>query len=507
MTDPKSETRDEKPGEPEDQNFAALFEAYSSGMSEDLRVGDRIKTVILSVEGDSVFVDTGTKSDGIVDTRELLDEQGVFPFKPGDPLELFVIAKSESEVRLSRVLTGVANMELIREAFEARMPVEGKVKEPCKGGLVVELFQRRAFCPISQIDTRFVDKTDDYIGQSYEFLITRFDGGGRNLVVSRRQLLHRIQEEAKKKFMTDLVIGAIVDGIVTRMMPYGAFVELIPGLEGMIHLSEVSWSRAESITSVLKPGDPVKVKVIGIEKAAKPGKKEQLKIGLSLKQTTADPWTTVEEHFKPGDRITGRVTHTADFGAFVEIVPGIEGLVHVSELSHDRIAKVEGFVQSGQVVSVTIKEIDPNRRRLSLSMKDAEGDPWLDIMSRFAVNQVVEGTLERKERFGFFINLGPGITGLLPKSVFKNAERPAEIERLRPGARLNVTIAEILPQERRISLTVGDEPGEKNWQQFLGTSEPSSPGVGTLGSKLLQALKEKKIVATGSRLGIMTSDV
>lgn len=473
--------------EHEEESFADLFESYSAGMKDDLKVGDKITARIISIGKNSVFLDTGTKVDGVMEPAELLDKDGNMPYHEGDEIELYVVLQNEHEIRLSKAISGVGGIELLQDAFASAIPVEGKVSATCKGGFHVEMLQRRTFCPISQIDVNFVETPEDYVGQTFQFLITQFEERGRNIVVSRRKLLAKAIEKEKKAFLGTLNKGDLIEGRVTRLMPYGAFVELTPGLEGMVHISELSWSRADKPDDIVQVNDRVTVKVVDISDS---DKKNQKKIALSMKQVSGDPWDTIEEKIHAGDKMNGKVTRCMDFGAFVEIAPGIEGLVHVSEMSYvKRIIKPDDVVKPGETISVLVKELDLKARRISLSMRAAEGDPWLEVSDMFRVGQVVTGTLEKKEKFGYFISLAPGITGLLPKSKISASEKPAAIEGLKVGDPLAVTVETIRLLERKISLTPGDATDEGAWKNFAPAA-PHEP-VGDLADKLRQAMAAK----------------
>jgi small subunit ribosomal protein S1 len=219
------------------ETFADLFESYSAGTGEDIQVGDKVKGKIISIGKDTVFVDAGTKIDGAVSKGELLDADGLLPYKEGDVLELYVVSVGENEIKLSRALSRRGSPVVLRDAYEHSIPVEGKVKEKCKGGFVVEIMKRRAFCPINHIDLRFVENPDSYLGEVFQFLITRFEENGRNIVVSRRQFINKELEEARGKFFDQMEAGVELEGKVARVMPYGVFVELFPGVEGMVHSS------------------------------------------------------------------------------------------------------------------------------------------------------------------------------------------------------------------------------------------------------------------------------
>jgi len=471
----------------EEESFAELFESYTKGMNEDIRVGDKVKGAIISVGKDSVFVDTGTRTDGFVEKTELLDEGGQFTFKEGDMLELYAVAVTGTEIRLSKAIAGIGGAELLRDAFENAIPVEGRVKAVIKGGFQVEVVQRRAFCPISQMDLRYVENPEEYLDQVYEFLITEFDEDGRNIVVSRRKLLNRAVEKARQAFYADLTMDDLIEGRVTKLMPFGAFVGLAPGVEGMIHISELGWSRVENPDEVLHVGESVQVKVIGIEPSEK---SDQLKIALSIKQTLEDPWETVDQRYHEGDAVRGKVTRCLDFGAFVEIEPGIEGLVHISEISYTRrISRPEDVVSPGDRVQVLIKEMDKTKRRISLSIRDVEGDPWAGVEERYRVGQSVKGTVEKQENFGVFVSLEPGVTALLPKSTLREVSKPGGIEKMRPGDHITVVIQRISAGERKITVGPGDEGDEGDWRSF---SSDKGAAVSSLGEKLMEALQSKK---------------
>ncbi len=243
----------------------------------------------------------------------------------------------------------------------------------------------------------------------------------------------------------------------------------------------------EKTGEAIKTGDEITVKVLSVEK----GEKNQLKISLSVKQVGGDPWESGEMTFNAGDKIQGKVTRCTDFGAFVEIAPGIEGLVHVSEMSYvKRVSKPEDMVKPGDVVDVMIKEADMSKKRISLSMRDAEGDPWINVRQKYAVGASVTGTLEKKEKFGYFITLEPGITGLLPKSKFSKSEKASLFEKLRIGDSITVVIDEVKIKDRKISLGIGEEKSEEDWRKYTKPTQKAS--LSSLGEKLQQAMQAKR---------------
>ena len=486
------------------ESFAELFEEYSQGLGESVKVGDKVTGRIISVSGDSVFIDTGTKIDGVAEKPELLDDKGEFPYAEGDEIELYVVQADASTIKLSRALSGAGGAEILREAYESRLPVEGRVQSTCKGGFNIEVMKRRVFCPVSQIDTRFVEDPETYVGQEFQFLIEKFEQNGRNVVVSRRRLLEREQSAAREEFLASVKPGAVLEGTVVRLQPFGAFVELVPGVEGLVHISELGYARVATPEEVTAVGDKVQVKVLEIAAGKKPG---QLKISLSVKQTQADPWETVSERVKIGEKVTGKVVRCADFGAFVEILPGIEGLVHVSEMSYEkRVTKGDEIVKPGDMVSVVVKDVDPAKRRIGLSLKDAAGDPWMEVPTKYASGQAVQGTVEKRETFGLFITLEPGITALLPGANIRKAIDPKPFDALKPGDAVSLVVENVDAGARRISLAPADVKDEDEWRSMAkprknaGAPRSSAPktvvagdsgGFGSLGAALQQALKDK----------------
>ena len=456
------------------EDFGALLEAYGGDIGGSVQVGDKINGKIIAIGSETVFVDTGTKIDGVVDKKELLDDKGQLPYGVGDRLELFIIAADEGEIRLSRALSGIGGVQLLTDAFRNRIPVEGRVTETCKGGFRVAVMQRTAFCPISQMDAKFVDTPENYVGETLLFSITQFEDKGRNIVLSRRKLLEHEQQKAREVFLTTLTTGAVLTGTVTRLMPYGAFVELIPGLEGMVHISELSWSRVEKPEEAVRPGDRVQVKVLSIDAQEEGSSRE--KIALSVKQVTGDPWADVFDRFHPGDIIKGKVTRCAPFGAFVEIAPGIEGLVHISEMSFvKRVQKPSDIVTPGEPVTVTVKTIDGEKRRISLSIRDTEGDPWAEVPERYPVGRSVTGVVEKKEKFGYYIAL--------------EATNPKVYDNIKIGSSIAVVIDSIDSQNRKVTLAPGHGDAVEDWQKYAG-GPPAA--LSPLGEKLKMALSDKR---------------
>jgi small subunit ribosomal protein S1 len=477
---------EELPAEDLEPSFADLLDSYSSKITRNIEIGNKISGRIISIGKDSVFLDTGTQIDGVANRGDLLNSKGEFPYVIGDIVELYVVSAKEDEILLSKAISGSGDNTLLNEAYHNEIPVNGKVIEQCKGGFHVDIHQTRAFCPVSQMDISYIENPESFIGQSFDFLILQFEEKGRNIVVSRRELLKQDLENKKELFLKTLSVGAVLTGRVSRVMPYGAFVELIPGLSGLVPISEISWSHIENPEDVLKADDTPQVVVISIQQRPE----GDPKIALSIKQVLENPWSHVRDQFHVGDRVKGRITRLAPFGAFVELAPGIDGLVHLSEISYtQRVNRPEDFLQPADEVYVLIKEIDLLKKRISLSIKDAEGDPWMDVPEKYKIGQTFEGMLQKKEKWGYIVTLEPGVVGILPLSKIRSSGQPAAVESLKPGRAMTVIIDEIKPEERRITLRL-DDPEDENWQQFSPRKSPSS--IGTLGDKLQQAFDQAK---------------
>jgi small subunit ribosomal protein S1 len=485
MTEKFDESPDPNAGE---MSFEELFESYGETLGRELGPGDMVEGKIISIGRTHVYIDTGTKSDGVVEKQELLDENGDLPFQEGDVVTLYVVSLSESEIILSKAISGAGKAALLEDAVQNRTPVEGKVTGVIKGGFTVDILGKRAFCPVSQMDVNYVETPEDFVGQTLRFLVTRFEENGRNIVISRRNLLQEERKAAQQAFFADVSVGDTLQGKVTRLMSFGAFIELTPGVEGMAHISELSWSRVDNPDEVVKPGDGVLVKLLSIEHQEG---QDLPKVALSLKQTASDPWDSVDEVFKPGDQVTGKVLRLTHFGAFVEIAPGVDGLVHISEMSHTRrVSRPEEVVEKDQEVQVVIKSIDMDARRVSLSIKDALGDPWTGISVRYRSGDIMDGRLEKRESFGLFIGLEPGVTGLMPVSVIRKATDAKMYDGLKPGDKVAVMVQQVDEEKRRISLAPPDQKESEDWQQFAG-SKKDRP-VGTMEQVFMDALKKKK---------------
>jgi small subunit ribosomal protein S1 len=358
----------------DDNDFEALMRELERTVGDSdaamPRVGERVRGTVVAVGSEQVFVDIGAKAEASIDVENLKDADGNTSVSVGDTVEA-VVASVDAETgaivlggRHGKQLHGAAELE---DAYRQGLPVEGTITGAIKGGLEVRVAGHRAFCPASQADIRFIEDLSSMVGQHHAFRITKLEGGRRlNLVVSRRALLEEQQAALAAETREQLKEGAVMTGTVTGMKEFGAFVDL-GGVEGMVHISELALGRVGHPQDVLRLGQEVEVAVLRIEQTGNPKRPE--KIALSIRALAKDPWSDAANRYPPGTRINGTVTRTQPFGAFIELEPGLEGMVHVSELGAGRrINHPDEVLRSGQPVEVTVLQVDGERRRIGLSL-------------------------------------------------------------------------------------------------------------------------------------------
>lgn len=349
-------------------DFAQMFERSLSRVGAKVEVGDKVRGEVLSIGKEQVFVSTGTIDDGIVLNIEFADHPNFAAIKVGDFLDLYVVRVSGGQIYLSPNPTAKNLSEDLEDAFDMMLPVEGRVSEVVNGGFRVAVLGKTAFCPLSQIDLRRGIDSASYVGQKLTFMITQFDPKGRNIVVSRRKLLEEQKAASQAAFGDEYKTGDSIQGKVTRLEKFGAFVEIADGVEGLCHISELAWSRVENPGDVMRVGEVHSFKILKIEQ----GLNDRLNVSLSLKQASAAPWDNLPQQIQSGVVVSGRVTKLMKFGAFVEVAPGIEGLLPLSEMSEvKRITRCEELLRPGQVINVMIKEVRQSEQKLLLSLKDA----------------------------------------------------------------------------------------------------------------------------------------
>jgi len=351
----------------DNKGFAALMaEMGAEAPSRGPSVGDQVTGTVVAIDGQTVFVDVGAKAEAVLERSELDDEH---PVKVGDSLKAFVVARKGGQISLGMRLGRGDDAAALQQAHDAGMPVLGKVSAVNKGGLEVDVGGMRAFCPLSQIDIARVDDPAIYVGQELEFAVTKLESEGKgrfNVVVSRRVLLEKQRASLAAETLSKLAVGAIVRGKVSHIKEFGAFVDL-GGLDGLLHKSELGFGRVVKTEDVVSVGDVVEAQVTRIEPPREPG--QSSRISLSLKALQKDPWDELVATVPKGAQRTGKVVRLESFGAFIELADGLDGLVHVSELADRRVGHPREVVSPGQEVDVVVLDIDSERRRLALSMK------------------------------------------------------------------------------------------------------------------------------------------
>ncbi|HYC59618.1 MAG TPA: S1 RNA-binding domain-containing protein [Thermoanaerobaculia bacterium] len=401
--------------------------------------GEPLRGTIVSISGDDAYISYGGPSEAVMDAAEL---EGL---DIGDQIEATVV-KTGAELRVSRkLIKGKASLDQLRAAFENRLPVEGRVTGRNKGGFEVNIAGLRAFCPLSQIALGKIENPDAFVNQTIEFRVTELSEDGRRIVVSRAALLKEEAAERAAETRARIVPGAELTGRIKTLTPFGAFVDL-GGIDGLLHVSEMSRRRVTNPQDVVQIGQEVHVKVIKIENDGK-------RISLSMKDQEPDPWSDVADRYTPGTQFNGRIVRSTDFGYFVEVEPGVDGLVHVSQLPHG-VKPGDAEVAIGSNVQGWVREVDPSKKRLSLSLRAvATEDPWETAAHRYSAGRVVEGTVDHGAAPGIFVELEPGLTGLIPNSEINAPAGTDPSEMHKAGEKLLVRIMSIDPQRKRISLS------------------------------------------------------
>ena len=353
--------------------FAAMLEAESATAPAEGKVGDKVTGTIVQIGEADAFVDCGLRNELPLAVSEISDGAGEFTHNVGDEITGH-IAKGTDGLKLTLGLNlRDAGREVFRQAYESGTPVEGKVGETNKGGFSIDLGGTRAFCPFSQIDVRRADDPTVFVGRTLKFKILEVSDDGRNVVVSRRAFLQSKRDDEARETRANLSLGDALAGVVTRLVPFGAFID-IGGIEGLVHISQISHQRVGDPSEVLQEGQTVQVKVLEIQNLGQ-GRSER--ISLSIKALASDPWPEAANSMTPGTDVEGRVTRLVDFGVFVQLQPGVEGLIHISELANRRIVHPREVLNEGDEISVRVLDVDLSRRRISLSARQAadyEGD-------------------------------------------------------------------------------------------------------------------------------------
>lgn len=423
----------------------ALYGFDKSGADEStqpIRRGvHRGRVLSVDLKDDAVFVDFGGKSQGVAPLSQFDEAPAV-----GADMEFNVERYDPREGLLILSRKGSAATNVTWDNLEIGQIVEGVVTGVNKGGLELQIKSMRAFMPAGQVDLYFNPDLSVFMGQKLTAEVTQFDAHSKNLIISRRNILEREKAEAKQKMLEEIAEGQVRRGTVRSVMDYGAFIDL-GGIDGLLHVSEMSHRRGVKPNDFVKVGDMVEVKIIKFDR-------ETAKLSLSLKQAMADPWVGVEGKYGVGMSLTGRVSKVEGFGAFIEIEEGVEGLLPVSEMSWQRIKHPSDLVKEGDTLRLVVISIDAANRRMSFSLKQAGPDPWSKATERYAVEMIVSGAVTRVVDFGAFVELEPGLEGLVHISELADHRVKTAGEVVKPGQQVKVSILEIDAQARRMSLSI-----------------------------------------------------
>jgi small subunit ribosomal protein S1 len=468
------------------EEYERMMEMYN-GTLASIEEGEIVKSRVLEIRDNMVVLDIGFKSEGTVPREEFKDLPDL---KPGDEVEVLLehLEDQEGSVVLSKKKADFMRVwERIRLAYENDQPVEGTLVKKIKGGVVVDLMGVDAFLPGSQIALRRVPNIDELLGQKYEFKIIKLNKRRRNIVVSRRVILEVERAGKREKLMKELQKDQVRKGVVKNITDFGAFIDL-GGVDGLLHITDMSWGRISHPSELVHIGQELDVKILDIDW-------ERERISLGLKQLQSYPWKDVAAKYPVGTRVQGKVVSITNYGAFVELEPGIEGLVHISEMSWTRnVRHPSKLVSIGEVIEAVVLKVDPNEEKISLGMKQTEQDPWMVLPLRYPVGTRINGKVRNLTSFGAFVEIEPGIDGLIhisDMSWTKRVQHPSEV--VKKGDAVDVVILNIDAENKRISL--GLKQAEEDPWLRIGETYP----VGTeLRGKVVRLMEKGVVVDIGN---------
>ena len=476
-------------------SFADMFARGEVTVAKQrtLRQGDQVEGVVAHISADAVFLDLDDKQQAFFERIELEDADKQLTVKLGERLSGFIVSTEDGQTKLAkRFGKGEISTEHLQLAYNGGIAIEGKVVGVNKGGLDVEISGLRAFCPASQIDNRFTGDTSEFVGKSFSFVITRLDG--KNVVVSRRTLLEREAKESREKVLAGITVGALMKGKVSQTRDFGVFVDL-GGIEGLIPMRELSHDRGIRADEAVQIGDVVEVLVKNIEQKKDNKGRDKTEITLSLKALARDPWENIEMVAPIGRVIAGQVTRTAEFGAFVRLASGIEGLLHISELPSParseqsaKVQKAEDVVQIGSAILVRVVNVDPVKKRVGLALaSDGATAGGTEHATRLVVNQIVKAVVEKVETYGVVVQL-VGMKGRAARATIPNAETNtragADLRKDFPaGKEITAKVTDATEGRTRLSIKAALDDAERaDFDTFRAGMKGA--GMGTFGDLL-----------------------
>jgi small subunit ribosomal protein S1 len=452
LSDPVEAKLDAGDGEEPDDGgttMESVMDMYEESFKR-FAEGEVVTGRVISIDKDHVLVDIGYKSEGQIRINEFRKEDGSIPVEVGDKVEVMVEWWDDEEERVVLSKEKAENVkvwEQIKKSYDEEGTIEGVITNRVKGGFSVDIGVQ-AFLPGSQADLRPIRNLDDLVGKTFDFKILKYNRKRSNIVLSRRVILEKEREEKRASTLATIHEGKVVDGVVKNITEYGVFVDL-GGVDGLLHITDISWGRVKHPSDLFKVGDDITVKILNLDL-------EKERVSLGMKQLTPDPWTTAAETYPVGSRVTGRVVSLTDYGAFVELEEGIEGLIHVSEMSWTRkVRHPSKIVSVGEEVDAVVLDIKPDSRRISLGMKQVVPNPWDVIAEKYPVGTTIEGKIKNITDFGLFIGIDEGIDGLVHISDIswtKRIKHPSEI--YKKGDVVQAIVLDIEKDNERFSLGV-----------------------------------------------------
>ncbi len=442
----------------------------------NLREGSIVKGLVLQVKDDGVIVDVGYKREGFIPAGELLEDEHS-TLKAEDEIDVHVMGLYDKQgfLKLSRQRAeAVKTWSTLEEAFEKAEEVKGKITGKVKGGMTVNIGGVMAFLPGSQIDLKVVRDLDGLVGQTYSFRVIKLDHKTNNVIISRRVILEEERNKMKGDTLKSLTEGAVMKGMVKNLTDYGAFIDL-GGIDGLLHISDMSWGRISHPSEIFSVGDEAEIVVLSFDP-------ETEKVTLGYKQRRPDPWITVEGKYPVGERITGKVIGITDYGVFVELEEGVEGLVHVSEIDWiEKVKKPSKHFSIGDVVETAVLSVNKPDKKISLSIKQLLPNPWDVVREKYAVEQRVNGTVKSFTDFGAFIGLDEGVDALLHISDLswtKHVRHPSDV--LEVGQNIEVEIIEIDPDKKRMSVSLKSMNPDPWLEEIPGKYSLGDPVTGSI---------------------------
>ena len=431
------------------ESFAELFE--QSLVDKQMQPGSIVQGMVVEIRADAVVVNAGLKSEGLIPIEQFYDEDGVLEVKVGDMIEVALDALEDGfgETRLSREKAKRARVwTALEKAFEGEEIIKGLISGKVKGGFTVDIGEIRAFLPGSLVDVRPVRDAAYLEGKEQEFKVIKLDRRRNNVVVSRRAVVEQEYSAEREALLQNLQEGQIVDGVVKNLTDYGAFLDL-GGIDGLLHITDMAWRRVKHPSEVVAVGDNIRVKVLKFDR-------DRNRVSLGLKQLGDDPWIALARRYPVGTRVFGKVTNIAEYGCFVEIEEGVEGLVHVSEMDWtNKNVNPNKVVALGDETEVMVLDIDEDRRRISLGMKQCQANPWEDFDQGHAKGDRVSGKIKSITDFGIFIGLDGGIDGLVHLSdISWHATGEEAVRQYKKGQEVEAVVLAVDPERERISLGI-----------------------------------------------------